>query len=142
MGSVEVLFHAGDYLRDVRSLILRHNIPIIGVAGNCDYPRHPEEEIVELFGQRFFVTHGHTLGVKSGRRSLVRAARRAKCDVAIYGHTHVPALFMENGILFVNPGSTSQGRSGTPPSCAVLTIEGSAIHGALMVLPKLVDERH
>jgi predicted phosphodiesterase len=49
---------------------------------------------------------------------------------------------MDHGILFLNPGSTSQGRKGSGESCAILTIEGTQVNAALLTLPKMATETH
>ena len=134
MGEIDFVLHAGDYLRDSMRLSRVLTIPVIGVAGNCDTLHHPTEEIIELGGQRFFIAHGHHHGVKADTSGIIHAARRHRVDVAIYGHTHVPALFVQYGILFLNPGSTSAGRKGTTSSCAILTIEDTRVDAAFLPL--------
>lgn len=137
MGDVQAIIHAGDYLRDSQRLARSIDVPVIGVAGNCDSWPHPREEVFELEGQRFFVTHGHVENVKSDTSGIIEAARRNHVDIAIYGHTHVPAMFVQRGILFINPGSTSHGRRGKAPSCAVLTIEGLEVSAAFITIEKM-----
>ena len=136
MGEIDYVLHAGDYLRDSTRLSRVLTIPVIGVAGNCDSLQHPVEELVELGGQRFFIVHGHQHGVKTDTSGIVQVARRHRVDVAIYGHTHVPAIFVQHGILFLNPGSTSAGRKGATNSCAVLTIEDTHVDATCIPLKK------
>ncbi|MDP3486610.1 MAG: metallophosphoesterase [Bacillota bacterium] len=142
MGEIDYILHAGDNLRDSVRLSRILTIPVIGVAGNCDYLQHPTEEIIELGGQRFFIAHGHNHGVKTDTSGIIQAARRYRVDIAIYGHTHVPALFVQYGILFLNPGSTSAGRKGTASSCAVLTIEDTHVDAAFVPLRKMPYRAH
>ena len=128
MGSIDLLIHAGDHFRDGKRLSEQLDLPVIAVAGNCDRGIGPCDELVELFGLRFFITHGHTMAVKVGTRELVAVAARYKCDVVVYGHTHVPKIFDERGILFVNPGSVSYPRQGSAPSYGMIEIaEGRAV---------------
>jgi len=127
LGSLDALVHAGDYYRDGERLALKLPIPVIAVVGNCDARRHPLEEIVELAGKKFFVTHGHLYGVKNGTQNLVREARRRRADVVVFGHTHVPVLFSELGMVFVNPGSTHSGRRGAAPACSLIIITGTQV---------------
>jgi len=128
LGLMDALIHVGDYFRDGEALAETLGIPIIGVVGNCDARRQPDRELIELAGKRFFVTHGHLQGVKQGAGNLAREAKLHKADVAVFGHTHVPAVFRQQGILFVNPGSTHVGRKGTARSCALLVVAGGELH--------------
>ena len=136
MGELDYILHAGDHLRDSVRLSRLLTIPVIGVAGNCDALQHPTEELIELGGQRFFIAHGHHYGVKTDTSGIIQVARRHRVDIAIYGHTHVPALFVQHGILFLNPGSTSIGRKGAANNCAVLTIDDTHVDAAFIPFRK------
>ena len=59
---------------------------------------------LEVEGRRLFACHGHRYGVKSGTERLAEAAKARGCDIALYGHTHVPDVHEEKGILMINPG--------------------------------------
>jgi len=142
MGEVDYIVHAGDYLRDSQRLARLLSLPVIGVAGNCDALQYPSDEIIELGGQRLFIAHGHNHGVKSDSSGIIKAARRHRVDIAIYGHTHVPALFVQHGILFLNPGSTALGRKGAQRSCALLTIDGINVDAAFITLEKMPNRAH
>jgi putative phosphoesterase len=128
LGCVEAIIHVGDHYRDGEALAHKLGIPVIAVVGNCDARRQPARELIELGGKRFFVTHGHLQGVKLGVGNLVHEAKLHRADIAVFGHTHVPTVFSQQGILFVNPGSTHAGRKGTARSCALLVIAGGEVH--------------
>lgn len=142
MGEVDAVIHAGDYLRDSQRLTQILGVPVIGVAGNCDAWQHPVEELIELAGQRFYIAHGHRHGVKSNPAGIIQAARHYRVNAAVFGHTHVPVLFVQHGILFLNPGSTSVGRQGAGRSCAVVTIEGNDMSAAFFALEKMSNRAH
>lgn len=123
MGAVSHLLHAGDFLEDARKLQVMTGIPCTGVLGNCDYQIDGAlETVVELSGQRIFLTHGHRYRVKSGYRELILRAVELGVQIVVFGHTHVAELFWEEGILFLNPGSTFQPRDGGRPSYALLEL--------------------
>ena len=136
MGSVDLLIHAGDHFRDGKRLSEQVDIPVIAVAGNCDRGLGPCDELVELFGLRFFITHGHTMAVKVGTRELVAVAARHKCDAVVYGHTHIPKVFIERGMLFVNPGSVSYPRQRSTPSYAIIEITDGRAAAKIFALAK------
>ena len=49
--------------------------------------------------------HGHGYSVKSSLLPLRRRALELDVQLVLYGHTHLPALSEEEGVLFCNPGS-------------------------------------
>ena len=51
------------------------------------------------------LTHGHGYSVKSSLLPLRRRALELDVQLVLYGHTHLPALSEEEGVLFCNPGS-------------------------------------
>ena len=55
---------------------------------------------------------------------LVENAQAKGCKIAMYGHTHMPVIENEDGILVINPGSLTYPRQrGRRPSYAVMQIE-------------------
>lgn len=131
----QVILHLGDYFDDGQAL--GEEFPdsrLIQVPGNCDRFRcighEPEIIVTELDGVKIYMTHGHRHGVKSGPGGLVAAAKEAKADVALYGHTHREACWQtDSGMWVMNPGSCgSYGgsvglleiRQGTITGCRVL----------------------
>jgi len=82
------------------------------VLGNNDYGiQAPESIVFDFSGHRFFVCHGHHLGLYSGFHTLLAAARNNDADAALFGHSHVPFLKKIDGITLINPGSVSRPRS-------------------------------
>ncbi len=134
MGDVDLVFHLGDHYRDGTKLAEQTGATVIGVAGNCDSNLGLMHELIELGSARIYMTHGHTMGVKVGVAELVKCASRNKCDVVLYGHTHVPKAFSERGILFVNPGSTAHPRHGSAAGYAILTVAHGKVGAELYSL--------
>ena len=102
----EIIF-LGDGLRqveDVMELYPDRNFYV--VPGNCDFGASGIPIRQETFGgMRFYFTHGHLHGVKSGLYRLEMAAREAEADIALYGHTHVAYEEYVDGLYLFNPGS-------------------------------------
>ena len=70
------------------------------------------------------VTHGHHYFVSRDYDKLVENAQAKGCKIAMYGHTHMPVIENEDGILVINPGSLTYPRQrGRRPSYAVMQIE-------------------
>lgn len=101
------IFHLGDMTADASDIKKAYpDIQMHAVRGNNDFsPAYPHEKIVELFGQRFFLTHGHKYNVKSGPELLARRARDVGAAYALFGHTHLPFDGVVGGVRLLNPSS-------------------------------------
>lgn len=107
----QVIIHLGDYYDDGQ--VMGEEFPdcrLLQVPGNCDRYRcigqEPEVIFARLDGVGVFMTHGHLHHVKSGLGGLIAAARTARAQVALYGHTHEAlCLELEDGLRIMNPGS-------------------------------------
>ena len=62
--------------------------------------------------------------VKMDLDDLLIKAKAREADIAVFGHTHIPTIQEEDGVLMVNPGSVYLPHSGQYPTCAVLTLDG------------------
>ena len=108
--------------KDLAPLLNDYKEVIIGIRGNCDsevdqmlidFPMMADYAIVFHAGRRCFVTHGHIFS--EGRLPCL-----SKGDVFISGHTHVPLLKRQDGLIFVNPGSTTIPKSLSKPGYALM----------------------
>lgn len=97
----DAVIHCGDYGNSEEVLVSHH---VLYVRGNCDGSgRH---QIVEnLFGRKIFVAHGYQENVKYGLDRLIYKALEKEVEVCFFGHTHQQMCFIEENILFLNPGS-------------------------------------
>lgn len=76
------------------------------VAGNCDMDeRYPNEQLHQLEGWDFFVTHGHLNQVKSSLLPLSYRAKEVNADVICFGHTHIAGTEKIDNKIYINPGS-------------------------------------
>ena len=107
----DAIVHLGDYYDDGCDLHEEYPlIPFYQVPGNCDKYRVPphvsEILITRVFGVDLYMTHGHKHRVKSTMGLLTAAARVAKVQAVLYGHTHIPDCRCEDGLWILNPGSS------------------------------------
>jgi uncharacterized protein len=124
-GAVDMWLHAGDFRRDADYLQKLTNLPVVAVEGNCDnWGRSAQEELIEVAGKKIWMTHGHRYQVKQSMVALVRKSEELQADVAIFGHTHLPFVLKEQGILLFNPGSAAYSSTGRLPTYGILTING------------------
>jgi len=91
------------------------------VSGNNDYGfLIPETSVFELGDHRFFMCHGHRHSLHGGYHTLIAAAHHAGAEAALFGHTHVPKLINQGGLLLINPGSVGRPRSKIGATFAVI----------------------
>lgn len=125
MGRIDVLLHAGDGVSDIKK-IKQHfpGLELICVSGNCDFNKiFPEERLFTLMDKRVLLTHGNRYNVKWGYINIILRAKEVKADIVVFGHTHIAEAFVDDGIVFLNPGSTALPRSGSQRSFGKLYIE-------------------
>jgi putative phosphoesterase len=93
---------------------------IIGVRGNCDsridatllhFP-FEDAKTIYLNGYRCDLIHGDLL-----TSDLLQVQRG---DILMFGHTHVYMLKREDGVVYLNPGSTSFPKNGNPATYAIM----------------------
>lgn len=119
------VIHLGDLLGQDEQLKEICGCPIYAVRGNCDYlSENPTSDVVEIGNNKIFITHGHNYGVDFGINDLCYIAKERGCNIAMYGHTHVPENSVSGGIIIVNPGSVSRPRQlNRKPTYAVMKID-------------------
>lgn len=111
IGGFQMLIHLGD-VGDARELESLAGVPCYIVRGNTDYDaKLLNANVIEAGGHRIFATHGHLYQVDMRLDLLRFAALENDCDIAMYGHTHVPYLEEDpDDITILNPGSISKPR--------------------------------
>lgn len=124
----DAIIHLGDYYDDGETLAAEYpDIPFYQVPGNCDCfrcnPRIPQILVEEIFGVRFYLTHGHRHDVKLTTKRLIQDAADCGVQAVLYGHTHIPDCRFENDMWILNPGTCGYGdRTG-----ALIKIQDGAI---------------
>lgn len=111
IGEFQMLIHLGD-VGDARELESLAGVPCYIVRGNTDYDaKLLNANMIEAGGHRIFATHGHLYQVDMRLDLLRFAALENDCDIAMYGHTHVPYLEEDpDDVTILNPGSISKPR--------------------------------
>ena len=96
------------------------------VRGNCDtevdqmvlpFPILAETALLFVDGRTWFAAHGHRTGANPTAGDLPKLPADS---VVLTGHTHIPTLDKTpDGLLLLNPGSTSIPKGGYEPSYAL-----------------------
>ena len=124
----DAIIHLGDHYSDAQSIAEENpDTAVLAVPGNCDMFRAygaPEVLCTELFGARLYMTHGHRHGVKQTLVRLIRDAREAGAQAALFGHTHSPVIAQEDGLWIINPGASG---SSTATGALLEILDGKVV---------------
>jgi len=127
----DLILHAGD-LMDPRLLEeLATYAPTKVVQGNLDPPETGLPETLEFDFGGAKVAMIHDSGPKKGRRSRMRR-RFPEARVVVFGHSHIPWLEDEDGLLLLNPGSPTDRRKQPEHTFALLRVEGGEVAAEIM----------
>ena len=131
--NAERMFFLGDYLYhgprntipagydtiQAAEILNRYKEYIFCIRGNCDsdvdqmmldFPILSENAYLDFDGTLAFASHGHVFHKEN-------LPKLKKGEIFIQGHTHVPSVEeLENGIVFMNPGSVSIPKGGSENS--------------------------
>ena len=123
--SPDFILHLGDNCKDCSVIESMYpDIPLRSVKGNCDrLSAGSEIDEFILEDKRFFMTHGHLFGVKTGKTSVINTALNRGVDILLFGHTHIPHYSVVENLIVVNPGSIGAGGK----YYAVLEIKNGAV---------------
>ncbi len=122
----DLFIHLGDgenEYDDVRNIYPEK--AFLFVRGNNDWGNAPLAHTFAYGGYKFYLTHGHSFDRYSVHSFLAATAKANGCDIALFGHTHIPFYEIIDGIHVFNPGSPSSPRGRSEPSYGVITISDS-----------------
>lgn len=121
--NVNLIIHAGDIGSMTVLDQLNKIAPVFPVQGNTDvtppFCQFPKTEYISVMHKNIYALHN------LNQIDLIPA--KSDISIVISGHTHCPAAFVENSILFLNPGSAKLPRHGGPPSIAIIKVSPSDI---------------
>lgn len=97
--------------------------PFVAVRGNNDYDYDlPDYKVIEVNDKnRIFMAHSHQYIFNKQR--MIDEAKENKCNIILYGHTHVFSDSIVDGIRMINPGSCLYNRDHSKPCYAEITID-------------------
>lgn len=99
------------------------------VRGNCDSDvdemviqkdLHQKSRVLDFGKHKIYAVHGY----EETEEERVQKAKELGASIVVSGHTHVKILKKENGILVLNPGSTTLPKDG---SKSFAIIEGDVV---------------
>jgi len=121
---VDLIVHCGDINQIQVLKELELLAPVRAVTGNTD-PYEvaitlPPKQIFTMEGFRIGVFHGHGLGTP--RNNARRHLDDARCHVVLYGHSHCPENHLDQGVLYLNPGSATNPRCSPEGTVGILEL--------------------
>jgi putative phosphoesterase len=129
----DLILHAGDLIEPSLLDELALHAPVRAVKGNVDPPNVDLPETLELGFGGAEVAMIHDSGRREGRRR--RLARRfPETRVIVFGHSHVPFLEDEDGLLLLNPGSPTDKRRQPEHTFALLRVERGEVRAEILAL--------
>jgi putative phosphoesterase len=141
-----LILHAGDVGAPAVLDALAALAPVRAVRGNVDGPplasRLPATDVVELAGGTIYLIHDLArldLDPRAANcASSVLASRtplRPNFRAVVHGHSHRPACFERDGVLYFNPGSAGPSRFELPVSFGRLVLGADGeVRGELLEL--------
>jgi putative phosphoesterase len=102
----------------------------------------PDRLVLTANGQQILFVHGHMEGVDYGYNKLGLDAKMLGAHYAVHGHTHIPVFEQRGDFTFINPGSISRPRGGSPASFAILTVEKTFVDAAFLKIKDVFGESH
>ena len=119
----------GDGRNDLKTIALDFGYKTYMVDGNCDGYSLDPELIFSVGNFKILAVHGHRFYVKDGLNNLILYAKEQGCNVALFGHTHLPTLLDINGVKLINPGTISL--NGKRRTYCVLEIDGDKFNAKI-----------
>lgn len=130
----DLFLHAGDLIGpSVLEELSAYNAPVHTVRGNVDMPGLDLPEALQLDFGGAKIAMIHDSGRKEGRRKRL-GKRFPEARVVVFGHSHIPFLEDENGLLLLNPGSPTDKRRQPEHTFALLSSEEGDVRAEIIAL--------
>jgi putative phosphoesterase len=127
---VDHIIHAGDIGDPDILTELREIAAVSPVRGNMDWGGWakdlPETAVVEIGDWSVYVLHDLD--------DLDLDPEAADFSAVVSGHTHLPAISWQAGVLYLNPGSAGPVRGSKPVSLALVDFSGSVLDPRIVTL--------
>jgi uncharacterized protein len=127
---VDLIIHAGDI--DTPDVLdkLEKIAPVKAVRGNMDVLHRvnslPESDLIEVGGICIYAIHDIQ------KMDLEPAA--AGISLVVFGHSHQPAIYNKDGVIYINPGSAGPKRFKLPISLGRMTLDNGRIIPEIITL--------
>lgn len=128
-----LILHAGDLMEPALLDEFEGYAPTRAVRGNLDPPEMDLPETLEFEFGGVRVAMIHDSGPERGRRPRMRR-RFPDARVVVFGHSHIPWLDDEDGLMLLNPGSPTDKRRQLEHTFALLRTENGEARAEIIAL--------
>jgi len=129
----DLILHAGDLMDPMLLDDLAAYAPVLAVQGNLDPPEAKLPESLQFEFGSVRIAMIHDSGRKRGRRNRMRQ-RFPGARVVVFGHSHIPWLEDEEGLLMLNPGSPTDRRWQPGHTFALWWAENAEVRAEVLAL--------
>jgi putative phosphoesterase len=131
--SADLILHAGDLLVEDVLYELESYALVRAVKGNVDGWDVRLPEALEFGVEDVSVAMIHDSWPKKGRWGRMRR-RFPGARIVVFGHSHIPWLEDEDGLMLLNPGSPTDRRRAPEHTFALLRVEGGEARAEILSL--------
>ena len=136
LAEADLILHAGDLLQPSVLDELDAHAPVYAVKGNVDLPEVDLPETLEFDFGGARIAMIHDSGRKEGRRKRLHR-RFPEARAIVFGHSHVPFLEDEDGLLLLNPGSPTDRRRQPRHTFALLHVKEGSVRAKILALSQM-----
>jgi uncharacterized protein len=129
----DLILHAGDLMDPTLLDDVAAHAPVLAVRGNLDPPAARLPEVLRFEFGGVSIAMIHDSGRKKGRRNRMKR-RFPDARVVVFGHSHIPWLEDEEGLLLLNPGSPTDRRRQPEHTFALLRVDGGEVRAEMLAL--------
>jgi uncharacterized protein len=126
----DIILHAGDIGSSDVIAALKKIAPVRAIHGNIDREpltkKYPATDVIEFAGLSIYMLHN--------LQALDLDPKAAGFHAVIYGHSHKPEYYFQNGILYFNPGSAGPRRFSLPISVGKIQVKNSELFPEIILL--------
>jgi putative phosphoesterase len=129
----DLVLHAGDLMDPALLGDLAAYAPVKAVWGNLDPPDLGLPETLEFGFGGVRMAMIHDSGPRKGRRTRLRR-RFPDARAVIFGHSHIPFLEDDDGLMLLNPGSPTDRRRQPRHTFALIRAENGKVAAEIVAL--------
>lgn len=134
----DIIVHLGDDYADIDEIGENNVLRVPGVFSDVYQDTSiPNRMIAKFDGWRILLSHtisSHDNDLPDDLKPEEMIEKK-KVEAVFYGHTHVPDITHEHGIVFVNPGHLKDGdKRGFPPTCGFVDVRKDTMSVRIFVL--------
>jgi putative phosphoesterase len=129
----DLILHAGDLMDPALLDELAEYASVKAVRGNLDPPSLDLPQTLEFDFGGIRTAMIHDSGRKQGRRNRMRR-RFPDARVVVFGHSHIPLLEDDDGLMLLNPGSPTDRRRQPRHTFALLRAEEGRVRAEILPL--------